>query len=576
MLKIIIKHLVGSKANQTEFFEMPIQEISFGRDSVCEVVFDPVIDDLVSRLHCKISVQNDEEFLLTDSSSRNGTFLNNSRLQAPQILQAGDVVQLGKGGAEFVFDLDPRPTGNDRTTRLGNLPADFDLSRETRIDINAEQFFPNPFEVSEEPVFSSQPSGTIGRKTVERLIDQAETHSRKKLINIGAGLIAVILAVSGYFIYKSDQEKAEIQETLDATQLSQKRKLAELMANKALSSADIFKKYGNSTVFIEASWKLIDIPTGKQFFQRAICVSKHKGKCQEKRPAYRFVNGAVEPDLTLEAGYPVGGEFAGSGFVVNENGYILTNRHVAAGWQTQNRHFELPGALKICQNEGCEKYDLVTLPDDPNNKYVISLNNWIPSKSIYKSLHGKSVEGRNDYLDVTFPKTGLRIPAHLVRVSDSADVALIKIDTPQRLESVDMSANDLVSAGETITVMGYPGVSPDIAVKMDSKDPLNREGEWRQIPDPTVTGGNIGKVIEGSAKTVSDSVNGYFSEMGDVYQLTVNATGNGNSGGPVFNDKGHVIGIFSYGKTDQSGTDISFAVPIKHGQEIMGIHKLVQ
>ena len=59
--------------------------------------------------------------------------------------------------------------------------------------------------------------------------------------------------------------------------------------------------------------------------------------------------------------------------------------------------------------------------------------------------------------------------------------------------------------------------------------------------------------------------------MGDVYQLTVNTTGSGNSGGPVFNDKGQVIGLLTYGKSDQSGTQISFAVPIKYGRELMDI-----
>jgi S1-C subfamily serine protease len=213
---------------------------------------------------------------------------------------------------------------------------------------------------------------------------------------------------------------------------------------------------------------------------------------------------------------------------------------------------------------------------DGNNKLFASLSKWVPSQAIYKQLHGKSVEGRHDYLDVTFPKTGLRIPARLVRTSDTADVALIKIDVPESMQPIEMSADDPVSAGDNIIVMGYPGISPDVAVQMNSQDRFNREGEWRQIPEPTVTGGNIGKVILGSATTDSASVKGYFSEMGDAYQLTVTATGSGNSGGPVFNDKGHTIGIFTSKKTDQSGTVISFAVPIKYGQELMGVHKLVQ
>jgi len=201
------------------------------------------------------------------------------------------------------------------------------------------------------------------------------------------------------------------------------------------------------------------------------------------------------------------------------------------------------------------------------------LNQWIPSKTKMlgqKPLYGKIVEGRNDYLEVTFPNTGLRIPAHLVRVSDVADVAMIKIDLPQALQPVQLSADVPVSPGDSITVMGYPGISPEIVAKMKAQDP-GGDGEIRSVPALTVTTGNIGKVLSAADKTDSASVSELFSSMGNVYQLTVNATGSGNSGGPVFNDKGQVIGLFTYGMSDQSGIQISFAVPIKYGRELMDI-----
>ncbi len=123
--------------------------------------------------------------------------------------------------------------------------------------------------------------------------------------------------------------------------------------------------------------------------------------------------------------------------------------------------------------------------------------------------------------------------------------------------------------------MGYPAISPELYVKVDSLDPLNRKGEIRTIPEPTITTGVIGKVLSSSANITSDSISGYVSEMGDAYQLTVNATGPGNSGGPVFNDKGRVIGIFTSMK-QQQGTMITFAVPIKHALDIMGIKKTIE
>ena len=58
------------------------------------------------------------------------------------------------------------------------------------------------------------------------------------------------------------------------------------------------------------------------------------------------------------------------------------------------------------------------------------------------------------------------------------------------------------------------------------------------------------------------------STFGDYYQLAINTTGNGNSGGPVFDDHGKVIGIFTAGRAT-AGAAVSFALPIRFGLELM-------
>jgi S1-C subfamily serine protease len=57
--------------------------------------------------------------------------------------------------------------------------------------------------------------------------------------------------------------------------------------------------------------------------------------------------------------------------------------------------------------------------------------------------------------------------------------------------------------------------------------------------------------------------------MGDVYQLTVNSTGSGNSGGPVFNDRGEVVAIFYAGRA-YGGAQVTFAVPIRYALALLG------
>ncbi|MFK9892522.1 FHA domain-containing protein, partial [Escherichia coli] len=82
------------------------RSISFGRDPACEVAFDPDRDDLVSRLHSKISIEagNPPSFVISDFSSRNGTFVNRQRISGAVKLGVGDVIQLGPGGPEIEFD----------------------------------------------------------------------------------------------------------------------------------------------------------------------------------------------------------------------------------------------------------------------------------------------------------------------------------------------------------------------------------------------------------------------------------------------------------------------------------------
>ena len=73
---------------------------------------------------------------------------------------------------------------------------------------------------------------------------------------------------------------------------------------------------------------------------------------------------------------------------------------------------------------------------------------------------------------------------------------------------------------------------------------------------------------------IDQSIEEVYSSIGDVYQLTANATGGGNSGGPVFNEQGRVIGIF-FASNKGGDARITFAIPISYGREIMHGYKPV-
>ena len=540
MTNLIIRHVSGSRANQVD--EFPLEDghkVSFGRDPSSTVSYDPDRDDLVSRNHAEIerSTEDDTHFTLTDLGSSNGTFLNGVRVQGTVDITVGDTVRFGDGGPEFQFDLDPRPDWAVRATRIGTpIP-------QTR--------------VGETPVTSDSaeaPKSSVGRATVERMLDQQAVGQKRNTNGIIAAVLALMVLGGGFLIWRSDQTEVAVAEKIEAQQ-----KEIEKAADRPQTPREISDKYSETVVFIEFAWKLHDTVSGRQVYQRYI----------NKLPAYRRVNGQIMPWLLVDdedgTNVPIGVSGAtGTGFVVTENGFILTNRHVAANWETRwtpalpGNLYEVTGdKMKVVQKLGAESASLI---------------NFVPSKAAGEVVVGKKVEGRLDYLDVTFRKNKLRIPARLVRVSDTADVALIKVDLATSVSNVEMLDNyDEIRAGDPVTVMGYPGVSPSQYVATTSQDAFNQGRTVRAVPEPTVSSGNIGKVLRGADDLAEDLNLEYMSGFGDMYQLTINSTGPGNSGGPVFDEDGKVVAIFSAGNKV-----VTFAVPIKYGVELMDIRKVIE
>jgi serine protease Do len=135
---------------------------------------------------------------------------------------------------------------------------------------------------------------------------------------------------------------------------------------------------------------------------------------------------------------------------------------------------------------------------------------------------------------------------------------------------VELNDNyDTIKPGDASIVLGYPGVSPPVYGVIKSQDVFNREAQLKIIPDPTISVGNIGRVIRGQDSSGS-SKDVVYSGFGDAYQLTINSTGAGNSGGPVFDDRGKVTGIFFAGGS-LGGASVTYAVPIRYGKELMSV-----
>ena len=190
---------------------------------------------------------------------------------------------------------------------------------------------------------------------------------------------------------------------------------------------------------------------------------------------------------------------------------------------------------------------------------------WVPANTKQEGRQYQgALKGINDTLDVTLAGKESRMAATLKQASDRHDVALVKIDVPGQLTKVELYDNyDTLKKGESVTILGYPAASPRVYGVIKSSDVFNPGMQVKIIPDPTVTATNIGNIIRDSDENAK---NKRVSTMGDVIQLATGSTGSGNSGGPVFDSQGRVIGIFFAG---DKANAITYAVPIRYGKEFL-------
>ncbi len=135
-----------------------------------------------------------------------------------------------------------------------------------------------------------------------------------------------------------------------------------------------------------------------------------------------------------------------------------------------------------------------------------------------------------------------RSPATIVGVDETSDVALLKIDpakAPQLL-ALTLGDSDAVQVGEPVVAIGNP-LGYDFTVTSGIVSAVNRNLE---------------------------SPNGSVIPDGIQTDAAINS---GNSGGPLFNSRGEVIGINEQIATQSGGNEgLGFAVPINTAKNVAG------
>ena len=104
----VLRVLTGGRAGS--LFSPAGDVILLGRHADCELRLHPEIDLSVSARHARITRRGDD-WLIEDLGSRNGTWVNGTRINTAVPLHAGDRVLLGDGGPELRFERDGSTAG---------------------------------------------------------------------------------------------------------------------------------------------------------------------------------------------------------------------------------------------------------------------------------------------------------------------------------------------------------------------------------------------------------------------------------------------------------------------------------
>lgn len=602
VVKILIRHVSGSKAGAIEDFVADSgKPLRLGRDPSCEIRFDATRDDVVSRVHAAIKVDPEMKsgFSVEDLGSRNGTFLNKKKLVAKTELLPEDVLTLGANGPNLIFDLSPRPSGLVARTKILDLAA-VDATRAIDVqDAAAASTTMFDLKATTSTASAGAASGgkeTIGRATMLHEIGKLreEEEGKRKQVNlnwmIGAVAATVVTLAGGGYLYWSqlktrDAEQLALSQARQETARVQRESAAQqqeavegIRRQMGKSSLDIVREFGPALAKVDVKWRLYDQETGKAVYHKVVT-----RKNEKYRAFVRFANGLTVPWLTLDdenrTNLSIGDDISGTAFVVSDQGFLLTNQHLAAAWKTSyyNRNSSEQVLLFDCGGKG---KDCVESIIELSDSRFDTAHAWSPDTGwfLFKAkdfgfvggntpdntnTRQRSFYGKNEELTVTFSGNHLGMAGTLVRVSADNDVALLKVETPGKTAHVELAAQDEPASGEKITVLGFPAIAEKtLVISKKVIDDQVKKSEM-QVLQPYVTEGIIALVSKPMAASANVSVFGH-----DMIQLTINSTGPGNSGGPVFNSLGQVIGIFTMSYKSAYASS-SGAVPIKYGLELM-------
>ncbi len=277
---------------------------------------------------------------------------------------------------------------------------------------------------------------------------------------------------------------------------------------------------------------------------------------QRVKPAVVYVQAPIEANITVPIdgtvyNWQAGMTSSGSGFLISPDGYVVTNGHVIELYHADNEDqlkAELFFSAMVTNLGPILAGELGRQPTQPE-LIEMFVNLWPNAEvQLAKSLQVYTQNWREYPADVReFSPPISQFPGKFsnpnYQFTSGRDVAILKIDA-QNLPSVGLGDYDQVRMGQDVYPAGYPGT-------VLSHSTL---GDASRL-EITINRGAVS-----SLKTTTSG--------GSVMQMDADIA-HGNSGGPVFNERGQVVAMSTFGSLIESSTGgqllapgLNFAVPI--------------
>lgn len=509
-MKIMLTHLTGSLRGRTQYFDT--DSISFGVGEHCEVVFDGAQDTVVCPVHAELKIEEGAP-VIRDHSRQRALFVN-GQPQTEAVLRDGDLIQFGQDGPLVRFRLceaeakplktivadcrdivvrTPHPRYLSPLYLARHVLTDILRYASPSVKLAVGALLAVPLvliAILGSVAYREHRAALTARARVAELVRQLESE-RPTRAELERG-IEEERRRAGELSLRHEALVAELRAALERQEAARasreelqaiRGRLNKLEEEQRFAEG-LAARYGSGVGLLQGGYGFVEKGTGRPL--------RYQGFDQLGHP---YVDQEGNPLVTLEGtGPPVVIFYAGTGFLVDRTGLVLTNRHLVTMWE----HYE-------------------------------------PARRVLEA----GFEPRLVVLRIFFPDEPEPIKLDVVGVAEEADLAILRSDrvpagaTPLRLAP----AGETPTVGEPVVVLSYPGTFDSLlgrVAKTVSDDILREAGNdpmaladllaRRRLVRPLVTQGHV---ADFSADTLT-------FEAGSA---------SGSSGGPVLDRAGRVIAV---------------------------------